>query len=60
MVIEEGDSDAFYFFIQELAIDYSRKFDDDGNSCLMIAVRRNKGDYVMAILNKVKEDPLLT
>ncbi len=34
--------------------------DDDDNNCLLLAVRYNKGDIVVAILEKLEEENLLS
>lgn len=55
-----GQADNFYFLMKELSLDYTKRFDKEGNTCLILAVRYNRGDFVMAILEKLREDPLLT
>ena len=57
--ITSAQNDNFYFLIQEPGIKYLVK-DDEDNTCLILAVKQNKGDYVVAILEKLEADPILT
>jgi ankyrin repeat protein len=54
LAIVAGHPENFDFLIKELGIDYTKKFDNGGNSCLILAVKKNKGDFVAAILDKLK------
>lgn len=59
--IIQGYSDNFYFLMNDLPeINYTRALDEEDNTSLILAVQANKGDYVVCILNKLKEDKILT
>lgn len=51
-------SDNFHFLMQQ-GVKYTSK-DDQDNTCLMLAVRANKGDCVVAVLERLANDPVLT
>ena len=60
MAIESGYPDNFYFLIKELNLDYIKRFDQYSNSCLHLCAINNHADFLVAILEKVDRDPLLT
>ena len=60
LAITEGEPQSFYFLIKQTGLDYSKKLYQQENTCLLLAVKYNKGDYVVAILQKLEHDPLLT
>jgi hypothetical protein len=49
LTISAGQIDNFYFLINDLAVRYTIK-DDEDNTSLLLAVKINKGDLVKAIL----------
>jgi ankyrin repeat protein len=59
LTISAGQIDNFYFLINDLAVRYTIK-DDEDNTSLLLAVKINKGDLVKAILEKMEKDQIMT
>ena len=58
--IEAGHVDNFYFLMNNESVDFTKPLDQESNTSLLLAVKCNKGDFVVSILNKLKEDKILT
>lgn len=50
LAIVAGHEDNFYFLFKELSLEYTKRFDQDGNTCLILAVKHNRGGFVVSIL----------
>lgn len=50
--------DGFHFLLQQ-GVKYTTK-DDHDNTCLILAVKANKGDCVLAIIERLNNDPVFT
>lgn len=59
LAIVAGQPENFFFLIKELGIKY-HTLDDEDNTSLILAVKHNRGDFVVAILQKLEEDQTLT
>jgi ankyrin repeat protein len=53
LAIISGHTDNFFFLIKELSLNYTKSFDSEGNTCLILAVQYNRGDFLVSILDKL-------